>query len=101
MSSGRYPEEADPEGLYTSEDLFGDMVDATSEAPPEPAAARPSPIRVQISEPGPPRDDEGLVSDKPEMMPEDVAILLEAFADPLEERAVALPQEPDSPAATG
>jgi serine/threonine protein kinase len=46
------PNPAKPESLLTSEDLFGDMVDAPpseAEAPPRPA--RKDPIRVQISDP--------------------------------------------------
>ena len=76
--------------LLTSEDLFGDMVDA----PPEPltraaapaAPSRKGPIKVQVSEPGAPRKDSPLSSPPApgEKLPEDVAALLDAFSEPAE-----------------
>ena len=79
-----------PNKLLTSEDLFGDMVDA----PPDPAARPPAsapanrkgPIKVQVSEPGAPRKDAPLASPPTpgEKLPEDVAALLDAFSEPAE-----------------
>ena len=98
MTSGRYPDEADPEGLFTSEDLFGDLVDGPLEEPSPrvPGALRKSPIRVQVNEPEPPRDEGALGTGKPKMLPEDVALLLEAFAVPAEASAP-VPSVPDEP----
>jgi serine/threonine protein kinase len=91
MTSGRYPDEADPEGLYTSEDLFGDIVDAPLEEPEprRPAVARKSPIRVQVNEPVRPGEEEPVAAVESPVLPEDVAELLDAFADPAQARAPA------------
>jgi serine/threonine protein kinase len=65
------------EGLITSEDLFGDLIDA----PPAPVVERPtraSPIRVQVSEPGVSKD----AKRSGETLPPDVAALLDAFSEP-------------------
>src|SRR6185503_16123563 len=76
--------------LLTSEDLFGDMVDAPPEPVTRPAAAAPAsrkgPIKVQVSEPGAPRKDSPLSSPPApgEKLPEDVAALLDAFSEPAE-----------------
>lgn len=98
MTSGRYPDEADPEGLFTSEDLFGDLVDGPLEeaSPRPPGALRKSPIRVQVNEPEPPRDEGALGTGKPKMLPEDVALLLEAFTVTAEASAP-VPSVPDEP----
>jgi serine/threonine protein kinase len=75
--------------LLTSEDLFGDMVDA----PPAPAArpsapapaSRKGPIKVQVSEPGARKNTP--LSSPPgpgEKLPDDVAALLDAFSEPAE-----------------
>lgn len=79
-----------PARLLTSEDIFGDMLDpAAAHAKPEHAAARPGarkrPIKVQVSEPGAPRKG-GPASPlaSGEELPEDVAALLDAFAEPTE-----------------
>jgi serine/threonine protein kinase len=75
------------EDLLTSEDLFGDLVDeplAPEGTPHTPARA--TPIRVQINEAGesaPPRPRTA------QLLPEDMPGLLDAFADPLGERAAA------------
>jgi serine/threonine protein kinase len=76
--------------LLTSEDLFGDMVDAPPAPSARPAAALPAsrkgPIKVQVSEPGAPRKDSPLSSPAApgEKLPEDVAALLDAFSEPAE-----------------
>jgi serine/threonine protein kinase len=75
--------------LLTSEDLFGDMVDAppASAATPgtAPAASRKGPIKVQVSEPGAQHKTSPLSSPvKGEKLPEDVAALLDAFSEPAE-----------------
>jgi serine/threonine protein kinase len=76
--------------LLTSEDLFGDMIDAPpasaprGRAVPPPAAARKGPIKVQVSEPGGGRKRSPLASPPAagEKLPEDVAALLDAFSEP-------------------
>jgi serine/threonine protein kinase len=90
MSSGRRddfpdpppggpPEPGNDEGLLTSEDLFGDLVDAVPEPePPRPAVARSAPVRVRVSEPSVPRRPERAPMPK-EVGPEDMAALLDAF----------------------
>ncbi|HWX25475.1 MAG TPA: hypothetical protein VN083_10550, partial [Vicinamibacteria bacterium] len=90
MNSGRRKDvphatsPADPasEGLVTSEDLFGDLVDASFEAEDRPTRA--APIRVRVREQLP--AEEG---PKPpaEILPADVAALLEAFSEPGETAA--------------
>jgi len=81
---------ASPNKLLTSEDLFGDMVDAPPDPVARPAAAAPvnrkGPIKVQVSEPGAPRKDAPLASPPTpgEKLPEDVAALLDAFSEPAE-----------------
>jgi serine/threonine protein kinase len=64
--------------LLTSEELFGDLIDAPIEAKAEPARAASTPIRVQVNEEGqagPPKPK------PPELGPEDVGALLGAFGD--------------------
>ncbi|HZM50196.1 MAG TPA: hypothetical protein VFE68_06880, partial [Vicinamibacteria bacterium] len=81
---------ASPNKLLTSEDLFGDMVDAPPDPAARPPAAAPAnrkgPIKVQVSEPGAPRKDAPLASPPTpgEKLPEDVAALLDAFSEPAE-----------------
>jgi serine/threonine protein kinase len=83
MTSRR--DDSEPEDLLTSQDLFGDLIDAPLEAVEKPAAAvRNAPIRVQVSEPGLPRKDVATPTGEPQVLPEDMAVLLEAFADPSE-----------------
>jgi len=68
------PDSADE--LLTSEDLFGDLIDAPLEPKPAIPRATTTPIRVQVSEDGqagPPKPK------PPEMGPEEVGTLLEAF----------------------
>jgi serine/threonine protein kinase len=78
------------EGLLTSEDLFGDMVDAP---PPEPVRAektgptRKDPIRVQVCEPGTKAEAAKPGPRAGEVLPEDVAALLDAFSGPVEDAA--------------
>jgi serine/threonine protein kinase len=97
MNSGRRKDvppatsPADPasEGLVTSEDLFGDLVDASFEAEDRPTRA--APIRVRVREQLP--AEEG---PKPpaEILPADVAALLEAFSEPGETAARQQPAPP-------
>src|SRR5688572_32190170 len=75
--------------LLTSQDLFGDIVDAPLEAPPEPAGPvdRKPPIRVQISEPVPGQPPRTVrPPDGPSEMREaaaaEVAALLDLFDGP-------------------
>jgi serine/threonine protein kinase len=73
--------------LVTSEDLFGDMVDAPPESSrTEAAPNRKGPIKVQVSEPGAARKNSPLSSPPVvgEKLPEDVAALLDAFSEPAE-----------------
>jgi serine/threonine protein kinase len=74
--------------LLTSEDLFGEMVDAPPARARNEAKAAPSrkgPIKVQVSEPGAPRKSSPLASSPgSERLPEDVAALLDAFSEPAE-----------------
>ncbi|HET7291103.1 MAG TPA: serine/threonine-protein kinase, partial [Vicinamibacteria bacterium] len=68
------PESAD--GLFTSEELFGDLVDAPLEPKPDPARAAAAPIRVQVNEngeAGPPKPKAA------DVRPEDMSALLDAF----------------------
>jgi serine/threonine protein kinase len=78
-----------PARLLTSDDIFGDMLDpAPAAAPPrasEPASKPPGrkrPIKVQVSEPGAPRKEAATATGAGEELPEDVAALLDAFAEP-------------------
>jgi serine/threonine protein kinase len=80
------PEAGD--GLLTSEDLFGDMLDGAEPArprAPRPAASaedRKGPIKVKVSEPRAP-DRGPFQRDTPaEALPADVAALLDAFSEP-------------------
>src|SRR5687768_4827373 len=80
------------DGLLTSEDIFGEMLDAGPKAkapparpaPPPPDAARKGPIKVKVSEPRVP-DRGPFQTGAPgaaEALPEDVAALLDAFSEP-------------------
>jgi hypothetical protein len=80
------------DGLLTSEDLFGEMLDAGARAKapsarpaaPPPDAARKGPIKVKVSEPRVP-DRGPFQTGAPagaEALPEDVAALLDAFSEP-------------------
>ncbi len=85
------------DGLLTSEDLFGDMVDAPPEAQARKAPSRGGPIRVQVSEPGAPRKDGHATPPAAgEVLPADVAALLDAFSEPAE----AVARAASAPAAT-
>src|SRR4051812_8325387 len=74
--------------LLTSEDLFGDMIDAPPASAPRaravPPPARKGPIKVQVSEPGGARKRSPLASPPAagEKLPDDVAALLDAFSEP-------------------
>src|SRR5262245_49028128 len=86
---GSVPGSTDGDDLVTSEDLFGDLVDAVPEPPaPKPAEARKAPVRVQVPEPGAARRPERAPMPK-DVRPEDMAALLDAFSDPSEEAALA------------
>jgi Protein kinase domain len=83
MSSNKNDDRPLPsEGLLTSQDLFGDLVDAPS-APPQapPARAYRGPIRVQVSEPGSPRTGPFEPGQKHEPLAQEVAALLDALPD--------------------
>jgi serine/threonine protein kinase len=75
-----------PARLLTSDDIFGDMLDAPAPAAAAPAAdaargkGRQRRIKVQVSEPGAVRKEGG--GTPGEELPEDVAALLDAFAEP-------------------
>jgi len=85
---------------YTSEDLFGELVDDKAEprkkrepAPAGPKRSHASPIRVKVSEPG--------AAAKKEPMPEELEALLDAFdagppPPPTPKKATPLPAEPES-----
>jgi len=70
-----------PEGLLTSEDLFGDLVDEpirNEAAAVSATPARATPIRVRVSEVG----DSTPPKPKPtHVLPEDMSVLLDAFSD--------------------
>ena len=93
--------------LLTSEDLFGDMVDASAKpaaraAAPRgtaPPSGRKGPIKVQVSEPGA-RKASPLASPPAggEKLPDDVAALLDAFSEPAES-ALREEEGPGEPAA--
>src|SRR4051812_33906324 len=81
-------EESAPNDLLTSDDLFGDIVDAAvaADRPGARPGARKGPIKVQVSEPGAARKNSPLSSPSStgEKLPEDVAALLDAFSEPAE-----------------
>jgi serine/threonine protein kinase len=69
-----------PDGLLTSEDLFGDLVDAPIPPRPVPEAAlRPGPIRVQVSEPASPEDGGMEPGSRVVPLAREVAALLDAL----------------------
>ncbi len=71
--------------LHTSKDLFGDLVDAPPEPGPErPAATRPAPIKVQVSEQAGGHRSPLSSGGPPDVLPDDVAALLDAFSEPAE-----------------
>jgi len=119
MSSGKgkdNPAAAAPskeaDGLLTSDDIFGEMLDAADEprrpqvpratpAPSPAEAARKGPIKVKVSEPKQP-EKSPFMSDTPraaEALPEDVAALLDAFSEPGEAATRAAPPVPPPQAA--
>jgi serine/threonine protein kinase len=69
--------------LLTSQDLFGDMVDAAAPEKGGPTPTPRDPIKVKISEPASPAP-KGKAGLKGELLPEDVSALITAFSDPLE-----------------
>jgi len=103
MTSGQRQDDAQSDNLLTAEDLFGDLVDAPLDPAARPApATRKAAIRVQVSEPGGPRKEEPPAAGEPEVLPEDMAALLEAFADPTEaagkaEEAATVPARGEPP----
>ena len=71
--------------LLTSQDLFGDMVDAAAPEKGGPTTAHREPIKVKISEPASPSAAaKGQAGPKGEILPEDVSALITAFSDPEE-----------------
>ena len=93
---------SETDGLLTSDDIFGDMLDTMGKAGPPPPKrtapapaepARKGPIKVKVSEPRVP-DKGPLSSGAPhtgEALPEDVAALLDAFSEPGEAATRAAP----------
>ncbi|MCU0242491.1 MAG: serine/threonine protein kinase [Vicinamibacteria bacterium] len=82
------------EGLLTSQDLFGDLVDGAIEDPLSRGnAVRNAPIRVQVGEPGIPH--KGKPDETPtEMLPADVAAILDAVLEPAEKTSHDVIEEP-------
>jgi len=84
------------EGLLTSEDLFGDLVDEPirNETPAVSAGpTRAAPIRVQVNEAG------EATAPKPKpahVLPEDMSVLLDAFADSSPQDLEAPPPRPET-----
>ncbi len=88
------PPSKEPEGLLTSEDIFGDMLDAADKAAPAKprTAAAPArdaghkgPIKVKVSEPRAPERspfEQEAGASAGGALPEDVAALLDAFSEP-------------------
>jgi serine/threonine protein kinase len=84
----------EPGDLLTSEDIFGDMLDAPETpahprrvTPPDSAEAartRKGPIKVKVSEPRLPESHHTGTPPAKEALPEDVAALLDAFSEPAE-----------------
>jgi serine/threonine protein kinase len=71
--------------FVTSEDLFGEMVDAPMPAPEEPIvpvkrAGRKGPIKVQVSEPGLPSDSKPRAVRGEELPPEEMEALLDRIS---------------------
>jgi serine/threonine protein kinase len=86
------PGDLPEDDLFTSADLFGDMVDETPAdggAPKEPGSRR-APIRIQVCEPGHARDDASEFPDEP-ALPREEANLLDVLGP---EDAVATPIAP-------
>src|SRR4029079_15877098 len=87
-NSGQPPSKPGPsEKLLTSQDIFGDMIDAPIETGDTPTPApRASPIRAQISEPVAGQPARVARVDTPnemrEVAPEEMAALLEMFDGP-------------------
>src|SRR5262245_7637322 len=86
----------DDQDFVTSEDLFGDMVDAPMPEPEEPAfAPRPSarkvPIKVQVTEPGLPSDARPRTVRGTELPREE----MEALLDRISAITPAHPHKPD------
>ena len=89
LPPGSVPEPPEDDGLLTSEDLFGDLVDAVPEpTPPRPSEPRKAPVRVQVPEPGAARRPDRAPMPK-EVLPEDMAALLDAFSGPGEAAVLA------------
>jgi len=89
LPPGSVPEPPEDDGLLTSEDLFGDLVDAVPEpTPPRPLEPRKAPVRVQVPEPGAARRPDRAPMPK-EVLPEDMAALLDAFSGPGEAAVLA------------
>jgi serine/threonine protein kinase len=77
------PKDPSAADLLTAEDIFGEVLESLGEeyeAPPAgapPLSERRSPIKVQVSEPG--DDKPSVVSSVPDMLPDELANLLDAF----------------------
>jgi serine/threonine protein kinase len=85
------PPPADSDDKVTSEDLFGDFVDAPLPPHPSPPPRQGGPIRVRVAEPGAPAGDVATPA-----LSQEVAALLDAFA-PAPAPASEPPNPPPSP----
>jgi serine/threonine protein kinase len=87
------PTPAEADDKVTSEELFGDLVDAPLPEPrTAPATPKAGPIKVRVSEPGAEVGQAAAAA-----LPEEVAALLDAFspAEPARDQAANPPPEPD------
>jgi len=93
MSASPEPPEALPagsaDGLFTAQDLFGDLVDGPAEASPPRPARRGGPVKIQIAEKGGPHQP--AAPQTIDLPPEEMAGLLDAFGPGLPE------EEPPTP----
>jgi serine/threonine protein kinase len=112
MSSGRRDDLPDPavgsvpgapedDGLLTSEDLFGDLVDSAPESgESDSGPPRKPPVRVQVPEPGAARRPDRVHMPR-DMRPEEMAALLDAFSGPSEAALADVPPPTLAPPAPG
>ena len=93
------PSDSVPDQDYvSSEDLFGELVDAPMPAPPTPARqSRPGPIKVQVTDPRPGAEAARSVGERAASDTEVEALLsrIEPFVGPPSVKAPAAPPTPD------
>src|SRR5262249_27802689 len=88
------PKDPSAADLLTAQDIFGEVLESLGEEyeapPPEapPLSERRTPIKVQVSEPG--DDKPSLTGSAPDVLPDELANLLDAF-DPQPVEPVAEP----------